>query len=189
MSTILSVAGAGLSIAGGFVGAQGARQQAQAQATAGRFNADMLDYRAQLYDQQSLIFKRNRELALLQAGEAAKDKGKLVAATMGSVRAAYGANGLSIDGSPLDVLEATAREGALDIKKELFKGDVAAAGWADQANMSTVQAGMSRAQAGMARYGADMAIAAGETAALASIIGGFAGAVGAVKGADFSKLG
>src|SRR5688572_8627731 len=105
MSGALPFVAAGTSVLGGIVGAAGAQQQAQATAASGRFNAGMLDYQAQMYDQQAAILKRNRLLALQQAGEAARDKGKVLAATMGSVRAAYGANGLSIEGSPLDVLE------------------------------------------------------------------------------------
>lgn len=184
MSGSLSYIGAGASILGGFVGAAGAQQQAAATAASGRFNASMLDYRAQMYETQAAIFKRNRALALLEAGQAAEDKGKVLAATMGSVRAAYGANGLSIEGSPLDVLEATAREGFLDIKKELFKGDVAATALTDQANMALTEAGLSRAQATMLRYGADQAIVSGNIGSMASIIGGFSGAASA-----FGKFG
>jgi len=185
MAEAIPFAAAGLSIAGGFIGAQGARLQAEATAKAGRFNADMLDYKAQLQEVQAQIFMRNRGIALNQAAQSAKDKGRVVAATMGSIRAAYGANGLSLEGSPLDVLQATAIEGQLDISKELYKGDVLAAGWSDQANMATVEAGMSRSQAGMARYGADMAIEAGNLSAMASIISGFAGGAKAFSGAGF----
>lgn len=184
MSGSLPFISAGASVAGGIVGAAGAQEQAAATAASGRFNAQMLDYRAELYDLQSNILKRNRAMALMQAGEAARDKGKVLAATMGSVRAAYGANGLSIEGSPLDVLEATAREGQLDISKELYKGDVAATALTDQANMATVEAGLSRNQANMARYGADMAIEAGNIGALASLLSGAAGATSA-----FGKFG
>lgn len=184
MSGSLPFISAGASVAGGIVGAAGAEEQAAATAASGRFNAQMLDYRAELYDLQSNILKRNRAMALMQAGEAARDKGKVLAATMGSVRAAYGANGLSIEGSPLDVLEATAREGQLDISKELYKGDVAATALTDQANMATVEAGLSRNQANMARYGADMAIEAGNIGALASLLSGAAGATSA-----FGKFG
>lgn len=184
MSGALPFAAAGSSILGGFIGAAGAQQQASAQAAAGRFNASMLDYRADLYDVQAQIYKRNRAMAILQAGEAAKDKEKVLMATMGSVRAAYGANGLSIEGSPLDVLESTAREGLLDIKKELYKGDVAAAALTDQANMATTEAGLSRNQAMMARYGADQAITAGNIGAMANIISGLGGAASA-----FGKFG
>lgn len=173
---------AGASILGGVLGAQGAKQQAEATATAGRFNADMLDYKAQLQDVQAQIYMRNVAIARNQAAQSAKDKNKVVAATLGSIRAAYGANGLSLEGSPLDVLEAAAIEGQLDINKELYKGDVLAAGWLDQANMTTVEAQLSRRQAGMARYGADMAIDAGNIAAMASIISGIGGAGKAFSG-------
>lgn len=184
MSGSLPFVAAGTSALGGIVGAAGALEQSRATAASGRFNADMLDYRAQMYDLQAQTYKRNRALALLQAGEAAKDKGKLLAATMGSVRAAYGANGLSIDGSPLDVLESTAREGYLDINKELYKGDVASSALTDQANMATVEAGLSRNQAVMARYGADVAIDAGNISAMASLISGASGAA-----SSFGKFG
>lgn len=181
---IMAGAAAATSLIGGGIGAQGAKQQAEATAASGRFNADMLDYRAQMYELQAAIYKRNRDLAWLQAREAARDKGKVLAATMGSVRAAYGANGLSLEGSPLDVLEATAREGYLDINKELYKGDVAATALTDQANMATVEAGLSREQATMARYGADVSISAGNTAAMASLISGVGGAA-----SSFGKFG
>lgn len=177
-------ASAGLSVLGGIFGAAGAsegaatqaagiRQAAAAKAASDRFNADQFDFTAK-------IAERDRGIALEQMWSDIHDTTKKGIAQFGQIRAAYGASGLSMEGSPLDVLEAAAVEQSLDINKTLYTGEVVAAGLTDKAAQA-------RAQASLLRFSADNALAAGSLGASAaltagayqsatSLISGFAGA-------------
>jgi hypothetical protein len=78
-------------------------------------------------------------LALRQQREAAK--------TMGSMRAAYGAAGVTVEGSPLDVLEESAGQAELDRLTILHNGELKATGLQDNAALSRT-AGSAAATAG-----------------------------------------
>lgn len=182
----MSEAAAGLSMLGGIIGAVGAqegaaasakglRQQAAAKAAADNFNAGQFDFTAK-------IAERDRGIALEQMWSDIHDTTKKSIAQLGQVRAAYGASGLSMEGSPLDVLEAAAVEQSLDINKTLYTGEVVAAGLTDRAAQA-------RAQASLLRYSANNALAAGEIGANAALTAGayqaassiIAGASGAAR--------
>lgn len=167
---------AALSVIGGIIGAQGAQMEGQAAAQAAETNAKAMEYRAQYQDQQAKIFLRNRGLALMLGNERALDVRKKNDALLGSIRASYGANGLAMEGSPLDVIEAQAREGSLDVHKELYQADVTAAGFSDAASGATVEATMSRNQAALARYGGATAQVAANYKSAAAMISGLSGA-------------
>lgn len=162
MTFAASILGGGLSIAGGLVGAAGARQSANASWQASVMNADMMGVRA-------AEAERNRGIALANAEMEARDTKVKNRAMMGAIRAAYGANGLAMEGSPLDVIEATATEQSLDIAKILYKGDLEAVALTDQAASY-------RQQEKLYRMGGSNALIAGEYSATASLLSGFAGA-------------
>jgi hypothetical protein len=163
MSFLLGVAGAGLSIAGGYLGAEGARAEGNAKQQAAEANASLMEVRA-------LEAERNRGIALDKAQMEVRDAKVKNRAMLGSIRAAYGASGLAMDGSPLDVIQATATEQELDVEKILYRGDVEAIGLTDQATSF-------RTQANIYRMGGNAAqIAAGYNAAT-SILAGYSGAV------------
>jgi hypothetical protein len=115
-----------LGIVGGAVAALGAIQSANAQAAAANYNAK--------------VAKRNRDEAIGQTHAAIADKVMENNRQMGSIRAAYGASGLQLDGSPLDVLEDTATEQAYDVAKIRYKGRMQAAGYSEQAALSKLEA-------------------------------------------------
>ena len=172
---------AALSMLGGVVGSQaatsGAEDTAQGLLMQGRAKADSDFFNAGQYDFQALVDERNRGLALQQAAADAKDLRVKHVAEIGQIRSAYGWSGLSIEGSPLDVLEATAIEQNLDVEKTLYAGDVVAAGLTDQAAQA-------RAQASMLRYSGSYALTAANVAAAAARRGGgYASATALISGA------
>jgi len=175
---------AGLSILGGFVAADAARSGAENQAqgilASSRAKADAEFFNAGQYEYQALIDERNRGIALEQMWSDIHDQTKKNIAQFGQIRAAYGASGLSLEGSPLDVLEATAVEQSLDVEKTLYTGEVVAAGLTDQAAQARAQASLLRYSASntltAGNMGAASARSAGAYQSAAAIISGFAGA-------------
>jgi hypothetical protein len=190
--------GAASSLAGGVVGAKGAQAgAAEAQRGAevaaqgalftGQANRDANYFNAGQYDFQALIDERNREIALAQAVSDTRDTRRKSAAVNGQIRAAYGANGLALEGSPLDVLMAGFVEQELDVEKILYQGEIVAAGLTDQAAQARAQASMLRVTGDnaliAARYQASSSRAAGASArsigdmqSAAALIGGVGGA-------------
>lgn len=104
-----------LSIAGTAVSAIGAIGSAKAQSAAASYNA-------QIADRDVVVADQNRKLAIEQARIDAEDKRRDNRRVLSSMRAAYGASGLELAGSPLDVLEDTAIEQELDAQRVEFEG-------------------------------------------------------------------
>jgi len=115
-----------LGIAGGVISAMGAIQAANAQAASAQYNAK--------------VAESNRRAALRQTQVAVEDKQAENRRQLGSIRAAYGASGLMLDGSPLDVLEDTAQEQAFDVAKIRYKGKMQAEGYSEQAALYRLEA-------------------------------------------------
>ena len=105
------------SIGGTVIGAYGAMQAGAAGEAAGEYNARIADRDAAVADQ-------NRQLNLTQTRIAADDKRRENRRVMASIRANYGASGLSLAGSPLDVLADTAVEQELDVQRVEYEGRV-----------------------------------------------------------------
>lgn len=108
MGTVLAIGGTALS-------AMGAISAANAQ-------ADAANYNAQIADRDAVVADQNRKLATEQARIDADDKRRGNRRVLASMRAAYGASGLELAGSPLDVLEDTAVEQELDAQRVEFEG-------------------------------------------------------------------
>lgn len=167
------IAGAGLalsaaSVAMTAVGSANAAAGAAAQGEAGRRAGE---YNATIAENEAAQAERNRQVALQRATLDARDQAVKNRATQGQIRAAYGASGFGVEGAPLDVLQATAVEGQLDIDKILYKGDIEGANWTDQANSY-------RNKATLFRMGGASAAAAGQIGASTAILSGFGKAAG-----------
>ena len=124
---------AGVSMLGGLMGAMGAQAQGQSQAMAQQFNAD--------------IAGRNAGLA---REAAATDAAMLELQTrmhLGSIRAAYGASGVTAAGSPLDVLEMSVANAERDRQQILYKGELKALGYEDTRTLSLFGADSAKKQA------------------------------------------
>lgn len=104
-----------LAIGGTAISAIGAISAANAQARAAEYNA-------RTAERDIVVADQNRKLAIEQARIDAEDKRRENRRVLASMRASYGASGLELAGSPLDVLEDTAVEQELDAQRIEFEG-------------------------------------------------------------------
>lgn len=182
--TVAMAGAAAISVAGGVIGAMGAQSAGQSSAAGARFRGkaehDTAYYNAGLDEYSANISERDRGVAVAQSIADAKDVRTKNIAEMGQIRAAYGASGLSLEGSPLDVLEASAVEGNMDIRKTLYAGVVTAAGLTDRAAMARAHASLLRTQGDNALMSGDITAGAALDSAnyqsAASLISGVSGA-------------
>lgn len=118
---------AGASVVSGITGAMGALAEGSAKEAAANQNAEIASY-------NRAVALRNRGVVLTQANADAKDSQLELSRNLSSIRAAYGATGMALEGSPIDVINDTAKEKSYDTAKIIYKGDVQAAGYTDEAN-------------------------------------------------------
>jgi hypothetical protein len=138
---------AGMSMAGGLMGAMGAQTQGASQAAAQEFNAE--------------IAGRNAGLAREAAAHDASIQERQARMHLGSIRAAYGASGVTVAGSPLDVLEMSARHAEQDRQQIIYKGELKALGYEDTRTLNL--------------YSADSAKKAADWGTASSLLTGFPG--------------
>lgn len=132
-------------VAGATISAYGAMQQGKAQAEAATYNARLSDQQAQM--------------SLDQAGAEAATQRRRAEQQQGSLIAAYGAAGVTPEGSPLDVLRMSQENASLDEQNILYHGRVKATGYGNEATLN--------------RRGAKMATEAGYFGAASSLLTGF----------------
>lgn len=110
---------------------------------------------------------------------------------IGSIRAAYGASGVTVEGSPLDVLQMSITDAERDRQQVLYRGELKALGYEDTRTLSLYGAESAKSQADWATAsslltgftGAARLFASGKTAATAGVParGEFAGDALTVK--------
>lgn len=130
-----------LLIGGTLVSAMGAIQQGNAAAAAA-------DYNARLAEQ-------NATIATQQAAEKERQQRILARKQIGSARAAYGASGVTMEGSPLDVLEESAYNSELDALTLRYGGQIESMGLRNQAALERMQ-GKSAKTAGYMNAGSSL---------------------------------
>ena len=108
------------------VGAVGSMKQAKAQSNAAKFNAAQAAQDAVAAQQQA------QQAAQLQQIQAQK--------AFGATRAAYGAAGVTMDGTPLDVLAESAVTAERDKQTILYQGKLRAAGYQSESALQTAAA-------------------------------------------------
>lgn len=148
------------------MGAVGAIQSANAQ-------ADAAEYQAQVDERNALIADQNRKHNLRTAEIAAEDKRRQNRRVLASMRAAYGASGIELAGSPLDVLEDTALEQELDVERIRFEGRV-------KYREGAIQMLGLRENAALSRSSAKSAKRAGYIKAAGSVLSGVGKAAGSL---------
>lgn len=116
------------------VSAVGQMQQAKAQSQAANYNQK--------------VSQRSAKIALQQGAQDAEAQRRKNLITLGAMRGAYGASGVTAEGSPLDVLESSATNMELDRQTILTKARLRAMGYSDDATLS----GMSGDSASSAGY-------------------------------------
>jgi len=105
------------SIGGTVLSAFGVYQSAQA-------NAAAADYNARVADRDRTVADQNRKAVLDQSRIDAEDKRRENRRVMASIRASYGASGVELAGSPLDVLTDTALEQETDTQRIEYEGRI-----------------------------------------------------------------
>lgn len=145
---ILAGLGTAISAASSVVGALGAIQQ-------GRAAQQAAEYNARVAERDAAVVERNALMARRQAEVAGEDKRRANRRILSSVRTAYAANGVSMAGSPLDVMFDTAAELELDAAREEYEGTARASeggmealGLTERAQLSRME-GASRRRAGV----------------------------------------
>jgi len=103
---------------------------------------------AQAADYNAKIAQRNAAVAREQASRDEEQQRRDARKQLGLMRASYGASGITPEGSPLDVLEASAAEAELDAQNIRYKGELRAMGYNDEATLDKYSASTSRSAAG-----------------------------------------
>lgn len=114
-----------LAVVGTAATAYGAYAQGQAADKAAQYNAQVASDAATTAQQQAQM-----------AAQAQQRQASLV---IGAARAGYGASGITSEGSPLDVLAASASNSELDRQTILYKGHLQAAGYQDEEQLDAMK--------------------------------------------------
>jgi hypothetical protein len=81
------------------------------------------------------VARNNAIAARQQAAANAEAQGREARRRIGSARAGYGASGVALEGSPLDIIEQSALEAELDRQNILYAGDLKASGFESTATL------------------------------------------------------
>jgi len=115
-----------LGIVGSVVSVVGSIQQGQAAAASARANARIAD--------------RNAQIARSSAAQDAEAKDRENRLRLGAIAAGFGASGVSAAGTPIDVLEDSARQAEFDRQTIIHRGELRALGFEDSAALDRSRA-------------------------------------------------
>jgi len=118
---VVAAAAPYIALAAGGLQAIGSIRQGNAQAASARYNANLAD--------------QNAQIALQQGAENARRQRIVNTKQLGAIRANVGASGVTLDGSPLDVLEESARAAELDALSIEHQGQLQAWGYQNSASL------------------------------------------------------
>lgn len=90
-------------------------------------------------ERNAQIAERNATITRQQANADALAQQKEARKKLGAIRAGYGASGLTMEGSPLDILEESASNAELDRRTILYKGELRALGYEDEAALERMR--------------------------------------------------
>ena len=103
----------------------------------------------------AMVQKQNSEQARSEARMQSAQTERENFLRLGAIRAAQGASGGTGEGSVLDVIADTARQGELERQYKLYQGEAAARGYANTAALDTMQ-GQASQQAAQLRAGTEL---------------------------------
>lgn len=150
--------------ASGAMNAIGAIHSGNSEAAAGEYNAQMAERNAALSRQQAAIEEqRTRTLAAKQ---------------IGNMRAGYGASGVAMDGSAIDVLSESAANAELDALTVRHGGEMRAQGFQNEALLDRYRAKNSKLGGYLGALGAGLSSYASYTLFSAGGVGGGGGSGG-----------
>ncbi len=133
--------------------AVGTYQQGMAQAQAAEYNAKIAD--------------RNRKAVNMQTRGEVADRRVHNRRVIGAMRAAFGANGFEMAGSPMDVIADTTLEQSYDVEKIKYQGAMKAEGYKEQRTLFEMEAKASKTAAGIG-------LASGLLSGVGSMVNGMA---------------
>jgi type II secretory pathway pseudopilin PulG len=143
----------GIAIAGAAASAVGSIKAGNEQAAVDKYNAGMQQQQA-----NESLAAGNTQAAIGQQQTTEK---------MGQAAAAYGAAGVDMSGSPLEVMSSLAAKGELNRRLTLYQGQTGAAKATNQAGLDLASGGMAQ-QAGVMQAGTTLLTAAGKIGTMAS---------------------
>lgn len=115
-----------LMVAGVMISAVGAMAQSKAVSTAANYNAE--------------VASENAKNSVDQAAAQVSIQQKQARAAEGSLIASIGASGVTMEGSPTDVLQMSVTNAALDAETIKYEGRLKATGYANQATLDRIAA-------------------------------------------------
>lgn len=166
---ILLAATAAASATSALIAGGSAAAQAESQ-------ANSLEYQNQVAERNRVIALQNRDIETTQARQDAEDTRRSGKRQLSSIRAAYGASGVDLAGSPLDVLGDTATEIETDVSRIEYSGRLSARsrtlemlGLADEQSLNSQEASAARARGKTAQTTSYLNAAASVTQGAADI--------------------
>ena len=130
MGDPLSIISTGLGVVGAVSGILGADDAADAQAAS--------------FQQQAAQAQLQKEASAFQTKQDIADLKRESYKILGAMRANYAASGVTVDGSPMDVLEASANLAALDVERRRTLGGFQERGFVLQGQAASAQAADAR---------------------------------------------
>ena len=126
MAAILPYLAVFLTVGSAVVAADGERKKANAAIDAANFN--------------KAISERNARLAREQSARDQETQGRSARRKIGTIRAAYGASGITPEGSPLDVLESSTAEAERERLNIERRGELGYLGYSESATLDGLSA-------------------------------------------------
>lgn len=160
----MAYAAAILTVVGAVYGYFSNIQAGEEQASAHRYNAQVLANQARALEERAGLEKK---IATEKANRVAYATKRVI----GQQRADVGASGVEIAGSPLEVIAESAAQGKLSELDQLYTGELGAFNFLTEATKF-------KAQAGLEKYNAKLARAQASRKAYGSLLGGGAGLAG-----------
>lgn len=157
MAAILPIAAIGLTILGTLSSAAGAKQSANAEAQAAQVNAQVARNNAVVARQQA------QADSIMHQRESRRK--------IGQIAASYGSSGVELEGSPIDILALSASDAELDRQTIIYKGEVRAVGYENDARIQDQAARSARSR--------------GRASASNILIGGAGKVIGMLPGSAF----
>ncbi|MCK5133513.1 MAG: hypothetical protein KAR40_15340 [Candidatus Sabulitectum sp.] len=173
LGPVLAIVGAGAAIKGAKLQAQAANAQAQA-------NIQAAEYKRKLAARNTGIAGQQRQAAVEGARAAVADKRLENRRQMAEIRASFGANGVDVAGSPLDILEDSALTLETDALREQHKAQVAGyegalriMGLQDETSMATFEGINATTRAAAVSASGEQSVIAATAGAALNVVGAF----------------
>lgn len=145
--TAVTLGSAALSLGGTYLGIKGELDQGEANAAAAEYSARTAKQRIRLSRQQ-------RKYVGKAAAEEERVFRQQTAKELGEIRSAYGASGVTTEGSAMDVLEESAASAELDALRVRHAGQMKIWELKQEEQFMKKEAAFNKRQAGFARSGA-----------------------------------